>query len=150
MNLNKIATTGSFITLGIAFVFLVTTIFWMTYPYRSADVKSAIVLDNEVKAGGLLTYELDYCKHMELPAVVTRAFVDGIVFTAPEVVTNNPAGCNSNTHLMSVPAELPSGEYYLRTTWEYQVNPLRKVLVTFTTNSFKITGSDKDRQENQE
>jgi hypothetical protein len=147
--LDRIAAYASFMTLGIAFVFLLTCIFWLVWPYKPAVINRAIVLDSQVQAGGFLEYQIDYCKYMDLTAEANRAFINGVIFTVPAVITNNPTGCHVNTHQISVPSELPSGTYSLKTVWTYQVNPIRKVTVTYTTAPFKINGSDLDRQQDQ-
>lgn len=148
--MNKLLNYISLITLVTATAMVLTVTYWLVYPYNPLELKSVRVLEDEVNAGGGLTYEIEYCKNTELIATVSRAFINGVVFTTPMIITNNPPGCHKNIHQTNVPAELPSGTYSLRSIWSYQVNPIRRVSVTKTTNFFKVLGSDVDRQSDQE
>lgn len=139
MNINKLAMYGSFLTLFIAFIFLVTVFYWLLWPYHPADFNGVFVPVKNIKAGELLTYQIDYCKYQNLPSEITRSFVDGIIFTTTTVITNNPLGCRSTYPTIIVPKELPSGVYAIRSVWTYHVNPIRDVTYTLTSNSFMVT-----------
>jgi len=147
--LNKIAAYASFVTLAIAFVAIVIITFWLSFPYKPATFNSIKVLEEKVDSGSSLTYEIDYCKNMSIPAQVTRSFVNGVIFTTNTITTNNQTGCHKNLTMITIPQEMASGPYTLRTTWTYKVNPMREISVTKDSNKFEIEGSDKARQEKQ-
>jgi hypothetical protein len=146
---NKILIITSWISILSALIVISVATFWLVFPYNPLEIRGVNVLDKEVRAGGFLKYEIDYCKYTDNTSDVTRAFINGIIFTTPSITTNNPLGCHKNVHQIVVPSELPSGEYALRTVWTYQINPLRKVSVSSTTDKFMVTGSDLDRQQDQ-
>lgn len=113
---------------GTLLILLVT--FWLIYPYNPLEFKSPIkILTKHVKAGDHLQYTIDYCKNIDIPATLTKEFVDGVVFATSPVITNNPQGC-SNTVGVTVVPNIPSGKYKIRFTYVYKVNPLREISVT--------------------
>lgn len=146
---HTIAAYASFITLGLSFIFLALIFIWAAFPYKTLEIKGIHLVERSVKAGGMLHYTVNYCKYIDAPAETSRAFINGIVFTTPTLITNNPTGCYQNVHRIEVPSELPSGTYKIRSVYTYQVNPIREMSITSVTESFKITGSDVDRQEDQ-
>jgi hypothetical protein len=141
--LQKVLNMISVVTLIVAFFMIGTVFFWMLYPYKPAEIKSVKLLSDSTIAGDVISYELDYCKYMDLPATVIRAFINGIVFTTPSLVTNNPVGCHTNRVSLSIPQELAGGAYRFKTVWIYRVNPLREVSVSFTTEPFYVIPIDR-------
>lgn len=150
MKIQTILNYFSILTLLVSTFMVLTVTYWSAYPYKPLEIKEVRVLDEEVNAGGFINYEIEYCKNIDLTATVSRAFINGVIFTTPTIITNNPLGCHKNVHQASVPSELPSGTYSLRSIWSYHVNPIREVTVTNTTNTFKVLGSDLDRQQDQQ
>lgn len=128
------------ISLILSSFILLLMFFWSIYPYKPIVInKEPIkVITKEVKKGDILIYELDYCKNNKNKVEISRSFVDGIVFATPTVTTENPLGCTVSNISIQVPETLPNGEYYLKVSYSYQVNPIRKVSVDSTTETFTV------------
>jgi len=84
---NKTATGLLGIMLIILFVFLC----WMICPYKTIDFEPVGLVKTEYQVGEPLLLEFTYCKYTDLPAEVTKQFIDGVVFTLPYAMGNCPA-----------------------------------------------------------
>lgn len=140
-NKAKLTNIIIFMTLGVAFSIIVTVSYWLIHPYRPMTIgtRPLPVINKEVKQGSILYYSLDYCKTMELPVTVRRRFVDGLIYSLPDISANNAVGCREQIIGMEIPQNLPTGDYVLAITYSYQVNPIRKVEVGTHTEKFVIT-----------
>lgn len=98
------------------------------------------VESKEIKSGGYLVYDVDYCKYTKDIPMVSRTFVDGLSYPLYEnrPATEKPMGCNVNRVQIYVPKGLPLGEYFLKTTFHYRLNPIRWLDVTTETERFLI------------
>ena len=57
----------------------------------------------------------------------------------PSYVSNYGIGKSNRVSLSTkVPNELPPGEYYIKTTIEYEFPPFRKIDYTFDTEKFTV------------
>ena len=115
--------------------------YWLLYPYKPVTINRtpALVVNKEVDRGGHLHYLIDFCKNSNITPIVSRTFVDGLVYTpAPYPAPKNEIGCQVLKVAVYVPKALPSGEYVLETTYTYQVNPIRHVEVTYSTEPFMV------------
>jgi len=146
----KILNYLSYFTLLVAAGLVALSGYWLIFPYKPIEVKSMVVSTTQVESGGVLIYDVDYCKPAPIKASITRSFVNGIIFTTNTVFGDAPTGCHKNSVYIQVPQELTSGEYSLRVTWSYKVNPIREIAITRDSNRFTIVGSDIDRQAEQE
>ena len=126
----------SFIILVV--IWLIYMVWWL-FPYKTLEVGQPYqVISDEVKQGGLLQYEIDYCKYTNKVATVRRQFVDGIIYAIPEVSANLPKGCDTEINSVKIPEELPVGTYTLEIVVEYQVNPIRVITHNLKTTPFKV------------
>lgn len=139
------------LTLLAAFVVIGVVTFWLTWPYKIAEQKSpAKILTPVVKNGEEVFYDLEFCKYRDITPIGTRRqIVDGLIYQLPVADPKVlPVGCKKQ--VASTPIILPecaecfNKEVYLELTAIYQVNPLRKVEVTFTTEKFTIKPRDND------
>lgn len=139
-NIDSITTMKyfSFGTLTVSFVFVFILIFWATFPYKTVDLKAIEVKTPKVSPGQTLMYELDYCRYTDTQAIVSRRFVDGIIYSMPDIMGSNPKGCAKRTIGVQVPEGLVPGEYYLQVTNTYHVNPIRTISKTIKTAEFEI------------
>lgn len=125
-----------------AMALILLTGFWMLYPYNiiqfdetSFDVQNT---NHQVKQGEELIYNTSYCKNMAIGTVVTRSFVDGLVYTLPDVDSNRETGChNVNTYVM-VPKALPAGKYKLKILYRFKINPIRTIDMIRFTEPFEV------------
>lgn len=136
----KILNCMSFLTLGVAFIILVTLLFWKLYPYDPLVIneRPMKVLTKEIKKGELLKYEVNYCKNTELRVTIKRKFQDGLLYVLPDTETTNPMGCRIQTIALEVPNTLSAGDYVLLSEFVYKVNPIREVVVRTHTQKFTV------------
>lgn len=117
---------------------IVLATFWFVYPFKTIELKTPLKTDKQTyNAGDILYYTLDYCKYTKAPVHISRAYVDSVIYSTPDIEAQNPTGCRKS--LISIPVpNLPTGMYYLRVSYSYEVNPIRKITSTFNTNLFQI------------
>ena len=147
--MNKYSKAYIFSLLSLVFIALIGCIifFWLNWPYNPAyfRTKTNKVITKTVKAGDVVAFETDYCKNINIPVKVSSSFINGIIFSTPETITNLPVGCNVKTVYKSVPKELPSGKYYIRTYYRYEVNPIRTITIQQNTDTFEVI-NDQDNE----
>ena len=137
--MNKFFKIYSCLVLLTAFVVMFVIGFWLMYPYNPLVIKSNYLPTDKVsyRAGESLSYTLDYCKNVDKTVLVSRAFIDGVVYSLPDITANNTVGCNKVRIWMIVP-NLPDGTYKIKISYTYQLNPLREITITTYTNEFQV------------
>ena len=81
---------------------------------------------------------MDYCKYINLPATIETSFIDSIVYSLSEVVSNNPKGCHVLNVLNQIPQGLPAETYVIKKVFIYQVNPIKKIGIEIVSEPFEI------------
>lgn len=130
----------SMIVLAIAMVFLLTIIYWQVYPYKTIEFKYELapVEQKEVKRGEYLVYILDYCKYTDKEAQINRSFVDGLIYLTPDGIADQLGGCGVARVQIYIPKSMPVGEYQIKQTRHYQLNPIRTETVIYYTERFTV------------
>jgi hypothetical protein len=130
----------SYISISSAIILLLVIFYWYFYPYKPVIFQDKVfpIAVKTIKKGDLLFYTSNYCKYMELSAHVTRTFHNELLFVTPTTITNRPMGCNTINIGVLIPNELPAGEYKIENTYEFQVNPIRKVIIKEETEAFTV------------
>lgn len=114
--------------------------YWLFYPYKVIEFKNLpFPIQSTVERGQFISYDVEFCKFIDSGAVVTRSFVDGIIYTVPDIVTNQKKGCRTNKIEVYVSKTLSPGDYFIKGVYKYKVNPIREIFVTTTTQHFTIT-----------
>lgn len=120
--------------------------FWYLYPYNLIEFKSPVytVLNENktVKSGEILKYEVDYCKYTDLDPVVTKWYVDGLVYQTPEGRGVIFPGCRKQIVNNLVPENLLPGEYYIKIFIDYEVNPIRHIIYENRTEKFTVLAKE--------
>lgn len=137
---NKILNCVSFLTIIAALIMIGTVVYWYTAPYKPLILNTMPlpVYNKTVKTGGVLVYKLDYCKSNNFPVKINRKFMDGIIYSVPEIQAQNEPGCRIMNIGVEIPHNLPIGKYILNINYTYQVNPLRIVTVETHTEEFEV------------
>jgi hypothetical protein len=110
----------------------------MLYPITISTVTNYKILNDKVKQGETITYEIDYCKYSDIQGQRDRAFINDIVYTITPDTTNVPTGCHKAVNTINIPRELPPGVYKVRNTISYRINPFRTEQTSFTSNEFEV------------
>ena len=131
----------AYLTLFLAFILVCFLSFWVLYPYKPIEFKNDKFKVNvcEVTRGSYVTYFVSYCKNSDVTPVVTRTFVDGIIYTMPQ--DPQPClkkGCHDVKFFIYVPKALPEGTYSIKSTYSFKVNPIRKIDIYGETVEFEV------------
>jgi hypothetical protein len=140
--MNKFAIYIAYLTLILALGLTILGGYWLLYPYKPIVFNNLpFKVDNKiVKVGNPLTYTADYCKYSNLLPTATKSFVNQIIYVLPgEAVVIKPIGCGTVQVQITVPTNLPPGDYVLKITYHYQVNPIRIVNVYAQSEEFAVT-----------
>lgn len=126
---------------------LMIYMFFVFYPFKTFTIKSALVNNPipagqdlpTVKAGGTLSYSVDYCKFTTKGSSVQRQIVsDTNAIPYPPVTSVAKEGC----HVVRIPLPIspvtPPGVYKLRVVATYKVNALREIPTSFETDNFRV------------
>lgn len=142
MRINKILQVGAYITLVAAFILVVSIAFNCLYPYEPMKVEcpaKILNVDKTIRSGETIITEIVYDKTIDTSGVVTRQFINDIVYVLPSYVSNYPIGKRTVlSYSTAVPKELPEGDYHIKVTIEYFYPPFRKVYTTFVTEKFHV------------
>lgn len=128
------------ITILLALIIEVTLIYWYVYPYKTIEWKTDKfpVKEKVIKRGDNLVFISDYCKYIDLPATVTRSFINDFAYVATPTITYAKKGCNKMAVVVKVPKELPSGKYYIHNKFTYKVNPIRSITLVHDSEEFIV------------
>lgn len=123
---------------AIAIIIILT--YWFVAPYEVLTFQEGnnVLVEKTIKSGGYLRVKENYCKNMALPALVSRKFIDGVVYQVPVYTENRPTGCDEVTEYVYIPKALPTGTYQATIIYTYQVNPIRKMNYELTTDFFDV------------
>lgn len=131
----------SYLVIISAVTLLSIFIYWMVFPYNpiTFSPQPIKVVNKEVKRGDYLVYEISFCKNTPIIPLITKTFIDGILYVTPQTVAiNNPLGCKSNLVQNYVPKALPPGEYVIEISYVYKMNPIRNINISVKTEKFIV------------
>jgi len=130
----------SMIFLSLAGVFLLIIIYWTVYPYKTIEFNTDVakVHNKQVERGEYLYYEIDYCKHTDKEAKLTRSFVDGVKYDIPDGYSDVEKGCAVKVIQIYIPKGIGTGTYMIKQVRHYQVNPIRTIDVVHFTEQFEV------------
>lgn len=134
--------THIMVLLGFGMIAIIWAIFmiWWIYPYKTAVINHQPYLINnaEIVQGGNLNYMIDACNYTEIVPIVTKQFVDGIVYSVPEGAIRLPMGCHKTLVSVKIPKNLPIGDYSLKVYVSYKMNPIRTINSEYQTEKFSV------------
>ena len=100
-----------------------------------------------VKAGDRFIYTANYCRKTNGPGKVTRTLVDSLLYVLPEVsAINAPIGCGKRDIVITIPKDVPTGEYHLHIKGTFQVNAIRNYVAEVDTEKFTIINASEEGQ----
>jgi hypothetical protein len=128
--------------------------FWLLYPYKPIETfpkpyKIVYPPSRVVKQGEFITYEFQYNKTSPIIPVVTRKFVDGLIFNVSGVQypTVTEEGTGTARAQVDIPETLPPGKYHLQIEAVYQMNPVRQYHNDSVTETFEVISGSKTIEE---
>lgn len=140
MKFQKIMIIISSLSIFSALVSMILVFFWMLYPYKTLEFQDEVfpVVKKVVNRGEMVYYTSNYCKFFNFPALVTRSFINEIIYVTPSTITNRPSGCHTIKIGVVVPKELPPSNYKLEMTYQIEVNPIRVITIKEDTEMFTV------------
>lgn len=115
--------------------------YWWLRPYNPLEIMEPLEVLNENKtviSGQELHYRVVFKKNTDKKATISRRMVDGVVYNFPQIFPQNPTGQHDTSTFIEIPRAIPEGTYILESTACYQMNPIREVCVTYSTEEFKV------------
>ena len=141
--MNKLFYIISWFAIISAMVLLFVYLFWQFYPYKTIKFNTPVykVLNENktVKQGGVLVYEVDYCKYTDQEPIVTKYYVDGIIYQTSPARGVVKKGCHVTKVYNDVPVGLSPGDYIMKVLIDYSVNPIRDIFHINFTEQFTVT-----------
>lgn len=135
----KIIHTLVYFAFGLIVLIWAIFMFWSFYPYKTIEQEQPYKLvNNVVKQGDIIQYEMVYCKYSKVNPIVNRQFIDGIIYAMPVASAQIQRGCGQMINSVEIPKSLPSGTYYMKVIVDYEVNPIRHIVHEFKTEQFTV------------
>ena len=99
-----------------------------------------LVAQAEYRAGDEIIATFDYCRYSNAPATRYISFSDGLLYNVPTVtIPGLGKGCFVvSAFIVTVPASLPPGRYYIICKHELAVNLLATRVASWRTVEFEI------------
>jgi hypothetical protein len=120
-------------------------VFWLLYPYKTLIIHNnpvpPVSQDNLVKRGSIAGFHMIWTKITPVGATISRMLVYKkskeivVIYSGSSAV---PAGEHDRIIVVPIPAWVPPGTVTLRTTYEYQVNPIRHIPISWESQEFEI------------
>lgn len=128
------------IILIMAFLMLVSVLFWLIYPYNVIEYKNDPFKTEEtvIKRGEHIHFNIEYCKYINVGTTLTRSFEDGLVYSTPEIENNFDVGCANKRIAVYVPKAIPVGKYKIKHIFRFKVNPIRQMEYIKYTTEFEV------------
>ena len=144
----KIWYTFSSIVIVFAAGFILLAIFWMVYPYKTAEIKTPVPIlneNNEIARGDTVLLKVVVTKYTDVAPERDELITcdDGsITFINPGDTTNLPPGTYTFTNdKNTLPEKLVVGavcKYHFR--YSYRVNPIREINKEWDSEPFTVVG----------
>lgn len=119
--------------------------YWSFYPYNPLTVTNAPVPIRPISlASGVDTTVIattKVCKYTNAIPIVVRSIVgEGSVLMTPAYSgAVRTTGCTTLQQAIILPQFTPPGTYHVHWRVNYQVNPIRSVVVQYDSETFKVT-----------
>jgi hypothetical protein len=147
---NKITISISYSILAVAGFLIVLGTYWLVWPYKVLEVNKVEIVTPIVTAGDDLKIFLDTTKFTNVAAKVLTEILDTNSWGLPQMDTNLPRGRAARTIRIKVPSNATSGNNYkIHRTYIFKVNPIREIMVDWTSLPFTVIGIDAKIQQNE-
>lgn len=122
------------------FGFVGLILFWLLYPYRpiSFNYDKAEVITPVVKRSETMQFKASYCRHNDMVATISRQLINTYIYYYSDITSASPKGCQDRIISVDIPVNIEPGEYYVKNTYSYKVNPIRTIKFVKETEKFEI------------
>ena len=133
---------ASYLTIIIAFGFMCVVSFWMLYPYEPIVINSITIDQTKpIRAGEDFVYTIDYIKNTDKSCLIALQLTNGFSRIYTPFISNQPPGHKIVKISKEIPSRIDSGEYRLKWSGTYQMNPIRTITITTWSEPFYIEGN---------
>lgn len=154
-NSNSISTADKrisrvmYVAMGIIAIAVIVFAYWSLQPRQVLEVRNnpfpVRTIREHPTADGVVILKVDVCKHQDVVGRTRTSFVSPSreVFL-PVAEEKLPVGClkdakgNPAEVPVLIPHDLPGGEYKVKFSVRYQINPIKSVTEEFETKSFIV------------
>ena len=120
------------------------------YPYNPIEYNTEtnmVLNEGPIYAGDEVLFLVDYCKTTPVAGDITLQLIDGSIVNYPVERSNVDVGCHRIIRSVKIPSYVPSGEYYIKSTVEYDVNHFKTITSTINTDKFIVINKDEIKGE---
>jgi len=130
----------SWVTIAIAFIFVVVIGGWLLYPYQPVSFDHPLeILNCPCQPGDIIQYHISGVGNGAYPVTVSKSLIDGIIFSYP---SRYEVSIDGEFSFISADAKIPdfvsSGNYILITTLAFEVNPVRTITLQVSSDPFEV------------
>ena len=138
--MRKILNIIGYITVLTALALVSVLLFWLLYPYEPVIInrEPLEVVTKQVKAGDYLYYKVDRCRNNDSVVIIATYLVDHIQIPYPTTSVRGTIGCEIKEYNILIPANAVPGAYTLHFTYEFQVNPIRRIINDVQSEPFEV------------
>ena len=135
-NLYRLAAAG----LAVSGLIVLYMLFWFVYPFKPIEFLTdpVEVVEDIVYPGEEIHLLLDFCKYTDKGSTIYSKVINEEVISLPVIHSSVPPGCYEKLRPVAVPEYLHPGTYYAEVAVEYELHPLRTVVVRYTTETFVV------------
>jgi hypothetical protein len=126
------------IILGLILFIYIMIGYFIFWPFKVIDIIENPYIVGTSIAGETLDYYYHIYKYINLQGKVTIQLIDGCSIKLPTLITNFPVGEQKGIAKVDLPDWVPAHKFRAIITIEYQVNPLRTIIYSRTTDSFTV------------
>lgn len=140
---NGLATKMSIAVFSLIVGFMVFLLVVFIYPFKPIVFHEAILIEQQVRAGGIIEIVSCFDKYTNKPGTMTRYLVAAgnggqIITLSGSVMATAQKGDSFKVVRIEIPAYVYAGQYYIRWTVGYDYFGLRTVYVTSETPIFSV------------
>lgn len=109
-------------TVGLAFLLILVSQFYMLYPFQVLEMQQPYVLTTkDLHAGDEFSYAVVYCKHTDKRADTSRFLLgeDGSKYPIVVPAAVLPQGCGTATSTGKLPLDMVSQNYHIHVVVKY-------------------------------
>lgn len=131
---------STMVFLSVVTILILGIIAMMIVPCKVLDFKDAKypVTTPVVKTGGVVEFQVRLTKYNDIPGTVSRQLMNSYIYNYSPIVGQLASGEVDKLVQIEIPTYLEPGTYFLRSIYEYKVNPLRTERYVHDTESFEV------------
>lgn len=131
----------AYLALLLAAIVVGTAIYWLNQPEEVIHLNSPITIQPpEAPVESKVYVGLDYCKLQSADGIFSRRIVSDRqeIINQTGIPEHSKSGCVKSQQELLLPKQAEAGTYRIKYVINYQLNPLKSVMVTLISEPFTI------------